>query len=255
METESPLSFSGVWHVKDDPCPEAGRPSLVWWCWGEPVGRILASAPLLLLHVLVLQAVAAKVGMDSTTANYFALFEVINHSFGKTWVGAGEEFGLRGVPRPPGCEARGPQQARETACGPGTVGCLGRAGCPAEASEKPATGGLELSRPSAWASGMPVPHLCSSSGAPAHPAVRKLAPNEFPHKLYVQNYTSAVPGTCLTIRKWLFTTEEEVLLNDNDLAVTYFFHQVGYLGVLLTRQPGLLGPPWRVASGVPIQPA
>ena len=59
--------------------------------------------------------------------------------------------------------------------------------------------------------------------------VRKLAPNEFPHKLYVQNYTSAVPGTCLTIRKWLFTTEEEILLNDNDLAVTYFFHQVGKL--------------------------
>ncbi|XP_054661983.1 sorting nexin-27 isoform X3 [Grus americana] len=84
----------------------------------------------------VYQAVAAKVGMDSITANYFALFEVINHSF-----------------------------------------------------------------------------------------VRKLAPNEFPHKLYVQNYTSAVPGTCLTVRKWLFTTEEEVLLNDNDLAVTYFFHQ------------------------------
>uniref|UniRef100_A0A8C3FRR1 Sorting nexin 27 n=1 Tax=Chrysemys picta bellii TaxID=8478 RepID=A0A8C3FRR1_CHRPI len=60
---------------------------------------------------------------------------------------------------------------------------------------------------------------------PMHLAVRKLAPNEFPHKLYVQNYTSAVPGTCLTIRKWLFTTEEEALLNDNDLAVTYFFHQ------------------------------
>lgn len=56
--------------------------------------------------------------------------------------------------------------------------------------------------------------------------VRKLAPNEFPHKLYVQNYTSAIPGTCLTMRKWLFTTEEEVLLNDNQLAVSYFFHQV-----------------------------
>ncbi|EAW53423.1 sorting nexin family member 27, isoform CRA_a [Homo sapiens] len=82
------------------------------------------------------EAIAAKVGMDSTTVNYFALFEVISHSF-----------------------------------------------------------------------------------------VRKLAPNEFPHKLYIQNYTSAVPGTCLTIRKWLFTTEEEILLNDNDLAVTYFFHQ------------------------------
>uniref|UniRef100_A0A8B9T8R9 Sorting nexin-27 n=1 Tax=Anas platyrhynchos TaxID=8839 RepID=A0A8B9T8R9_ANAPL len=101
----------------------------------------------------VYQAVAAKVGMDSITANYFALFEVINHSF-----------------------------------------------------------------------------------------VRKLAPNEFPHKLYVQNYTSAVPGTCLTIRKWLFTTEEEVLLNDNDLAVTYFFHQVG------ARE--LLGQELRFLAGV-----
>ncbi|KAJ8273499.1 hypothetical protein GJAV_G00102270 [Gymnothorax javanicus] len=84
----------------------------------------------------VYQAVVMKVGMDSITASYFALFEVINHSF-----------------------------------------------------------------------------------------MRKLAPNEFPHKLYVQNYTSAVPGTCLTLRKWLFTIEEEVLLNDNELAIHYCFHQ------------------------------
>ncbi|KAI5105851.1 sorting nexin family member 27 [Silurus meridionalis] len=84
----------------------------------------------------VYQAVVMKVGMDSIAASYFALFEVINHSF-----------------------------------------------------------------------------------------VRKLAPNEFPHKLYVQNYTSAVPGTCLTLRKWLFTTEEEILLNDNELAINYCFHQ------------------------------
>ncbi|XP_069040997.1 sorting nexin-27 isoform X2 [Lepisosteus oculatus] len=85
----------------------------------------------------VYQAVVSKVGMDSITASYFALFEVINHSF-----------------------------------------------------------------------------------------VRKLAPNEFPHKLYVQNYTSAVPGTCLTVRKWLFTTEQEVLLlNNNELAISYCFYQ------------------------------
>uniref|UniRef100_A0A3P9I468 Sorting nexin-27 n=1 Tax=Oryzias latipes TaxID=8090 RepID=A0A3P9I468_ORYLA len=84
----------------------------------------------------VYQAVVMKLGMDSVTASYFALFEVINHTF-----------------------------------------------------------------------------------------VRKLAPNEFPHKLYVQNYTSAIPGTCLTLRKWLFTTKEEVLLNENQLAVSYFFHQ------------------------------
>ncbi|RXN05436.1 sorting nexin-27-like isoform X1 [Labeo rohita] len=32
-------------------------------------------------------------------------------------------------------------------------------------------------------------------------------------------------GTCLTLRKWLFTTEEEILLNDNELAINYCFHQ------------------------------
>uniref|UniRef100_A0A4W5JV18 Ras-associating domain-containing protein n=1 Tax=Hucho hucho TaxID=62062 RepID=A0A4W5JV18_9TELE len=31
----------------------------------------------------VYQAVVMKVGMDSITASYFALFEVINHSFGE----------------------------------------------------------------------------------------------------------------------------------------------------------------------------
>uniref|UniRef100_A0A8C8K255 Sorting nexin 27a n=1 Tax=Oncorhynchus tshawytscha TaxID=74940 RepID=A0A8C8K255_ONCTS len=84
----------------------------------------------------VYQALVMKVGMDSIMASYFALFEVINHSF-----------------------------------------------------------------------------------------VRKLAPNEFPHKLYVQNYTSAVPGTCLALRKWLFTSQEEELLRDNPLAVHYCFYQ------------------------------
>ncbi|XP_022538744.2 sorting nexin-27a [Astyanax mexicanus] len=84
----------------------------------------------------VYQALVMKVGMDSIMASYFALFEVINHSF-----------------------------------------------------------------------------------------VRKLAPNEFPHKLYVQNYTSAVPGTCLALRKWLFSTQEHDLLRDNPLALHYCFHQ------------------------------
>ncbi|XP_069372391.1 sorting nexin-27a [Paralichthys olivaceus] len=84
----------------------------------------------------VYQALVMKVGMDSIMASYFALFEVVNHSF-----------------------------------------------------------------------------------------VRKLAPNEFPHKLYVQNYTSAVPGTCLALRKWLFSFQEEELLRDNPLALHYCFHQ------------------------------
>uniref|UniRef100_A0A8C6SF06 Sorting nexin 27a n=1 Tax=Neogobius melanostomus TaxID=47308 RepID=A0A8C6SF06_9GOBI len=79
----------------------------------------------------VYQALVLKVGMDSIMASYFALFEVINHSFGKS----------------------------------------------------------------------------------------------FPHKLYVQNYTSAVPGTCLALRKWLFSFQEEELLRDNPLALHYCFHQ------------------------------
>uniref|UniRef100_A0A4W5JPA5 Sorting nexin 27 n=1 Tax=Hucho hucho TaxID=62062 RepID=A0A4W5JPA5_9TELE len=91
----------------------------------------------------VYQALVMKVGMDSIMASYFALFEVINHSF-----------------------------------------------------------------------------------------VRKLAPNEFPHKLYVQNYTSAVPGTCLALRKWLFTSQEEELLRDKPLAVHYCFHQVRALSTV-----------------------
>lgn len=34
----------------------------------------------------VLQALVMKVGMDSIMASYFALFEVINHSFGEICV-------------------------------------------------------------------------------------------------------------------------------------------------------------------------
>ena len=35
------------------------------------------------LYIAPLQALVMKVGMDSIMASYFALFEVINHSFGK----------------------------------------------------------------------------------------------------------------------------------------------------------------------------
>lgn len=41
------------------------------------------SASNLTVCVCVFQAVVMKVGMDSITASYFALFEVINHTFGK----------------------------------------------------------------------------------------------------------------------------------------------------------------------------
>lgn len=139
----------------------------------------------------LLQAVVMKLGMDSVTSSYFALFEVINHTFGlytsvlffSVW----------------SCDSSATNIYTNGECGRGTPE-------PDYTVYYPQRG-LFFS-----------PSVAST--------VRKLAPNEFPHKLYVQNYTSAVPGTCLTMRKWLFTTEEEVLLNDNQLAVGYFFHQV-----------------------------
>lgn len=54
---------------------------------------------------------------------------------------------------------------------------------------------------------------------------RLLKPNEFPHNLYIQNYSTATP-TCLLIRKWLFSIEREIKLSKIDeLAETFFFHQ------------------------------
>jgi sorting nexin-27 len=54
---------------------------------------------------------------------------------------------------------------------------------------------------------------------------RKLQPTEFPHNLYIQNYSTA-SSTCLIVRKWLFSTwkEEEISQTDH-LAERYFFWQ------------------------------
>jgi sorting nexin-27 len=54
---------------------------------------------------------------------------------------------------------------------------------------------------------------------------RKLQPNEFPHNLYIQNYSTAA-STCLLIKKWLFTLNKEIELSHDDLAETFFFWQV-----------------------------
>ncbi|XP_077988848.1 sorting nexin-27-like [Glandiceps talaboti] len=53
---------------------------------------------------------------------------------------------------------------------------------------------------------------------------RKLQPNEFPHNLYIQNYSTAT-NTCIALRKWIFAVQHEVLLNDDDMAVNFFFWQ------------------------------
>jgi sorting nexin-27 len=53
---------------------------------------------------------------------------------------------------------------------------------------------------------------------------RKLAPNEFPHNLYIQNYSTAT-STCICLRKWLFTLSRELSLSHDEQATTYFFWQ------------------------------
>lgn len=54
---------------------------------------------------------------------------------------------------------------------------------------------------------------------------RMLRPDEFPHNLYIQNYSTATP-TCLLLRKWLFTLEREIQLCSIDsLAESFYFHQ------------------------------
>nr|XP_042901715.1 sorting nexin-27 [Parasteatoda tepidariorum] len=53
---------------------------------------------------------------------------------------------------------------------------------------------------------------------------RKLQLNEYPHNLYIQNYSTAT-STCLLIRKWLFTLSKEIELSEDNTAATYFFWQ------------------------------
>ncbi|EEB15994.1 Sorting nexin-27, putative [Pediculus humanus corporis] len=53
---------------------------------------------------------------------------------------------------------------------------------------------------------------------------RKLLPNEYPHNLYIQNYSTA-SSTCLAIRKWIFTLSKELSLKHDDLVTSYIFWQ------------------------------
>jgi hypothetical protein len=54
---------------------------------------------------------------------------------------------------------------------------------------------------------------------------RKLQPAEFPHNIYIQNYSTAT-ATCITLRKWVFTLTQESFLNSDDLAITFLFWEV-----------------------------
>ncbi|KAK3606285.1 hypothetical protein CHS0354_037962 [Potamilus streckersoni] len=53
---------------------------------------------------------------------------------------------------------------------------------------------------------------------------RKLHASEFPHNIYIQNYSTAT-ATCIMLKKWLFNPVKENFLNSDDQAVTFFFWQ------------------------------
>ncbi|KAH1022560.1 sorting nexin-27 [Dendroctonus ponderosae] len=53
---------------------------------------------------------------------------------------------------------------------------------------------------------------------------RKLQPTEYPHNLYIQNYSTAT-STCLSIRKWLFSIQKELTLMTDVQATSYIFWQ------------------------------
>ncbi|CAH1173632.1 unnamed protein product [Phaedon cochleariae] len=53
---------------------------------------------------------------------------------------------------------------------------------------------------------------------------RKLQPSEYPHNLYIQNYSTAT-STCLSIRKWLFSIDKELSLMNDPQAMSFIFWQ------------------------------
>ncbi|KAJ4447685.1 hypothetical protein ANN_09693 [Periplaneta americana] len=53
---------------------------------------------------------------------------------------------------------------------------------------------------------------------------RKLQATEYPHNLYIQNYSTAT-STCLAVRKWLFSLSRELSLASDDQATTFIFWQ------------------------------
>lgn len=57
---------------------------------------------------------------------------------------------------------------------------------------------------------------------------RKLRSDEFPHALYIQNYSSAA-ATCILFKKWLFNVSKEIDLCEKDL----FFGDICYWEVRL----------------------
>ena len=60
---------------------------------------------------------------------------------------------------------------------------------------------------------------------------RKLQPTEFPHNIYIQNYSTAT-ATCIVLKKWVFSPNRESFLNSDTVAVSFLYGQVSTVNFL-----------------------
>ena len=67
---------------------------------------------------------------------------------------------------------------------------------------------------------------------------RKLASGEFPHNLYIQNYSTS-SATCISLRRWLFSPAKEKQLMEDAIALDFFFWQVS---IFFISFPNVSGP-------------
>ena len=61
---------------------------------------------------------------------------------------------------------------------------------------------------------------------------RKVQPNEYPHSLYIANYSTAA-ATCLVIKRWLFDLETEESIYRDPVALDFIFQEVFTVGRLI----------------------
>lgn len=84
---------------------------------------------------------------------------------------------------------------------------------------------------------------------------RKLQPNEIPHQLYVQNYSTA-SSTCLCVRRWLFSIDRETTLPHGEQAAMFIFYQVN-LSIFQNKQQiyySIDSRPWKKLIGIIFEP-
>ena len=61
-----------------------------------------------------------------------------------------------------------------------------------------------------------------------HTLDRKLQDNEFPHQLYVQNYSTkgGASDSCILLKKWIFSRTHDVQASTESVVQNLFYHQV-----------------------------